>query len=211
MDDAAGVRLVDSHSERGRGDNDGVLASQEADVTIVPVAVVHPGVVVNNGSLSRVPSRKFALKEFGDVLRVFSRVGVNDRRLAGGVRVDDWHEGLEVNPVAATGGLRVDFDVEVRPIDGVDGNVGILENENVLDVSLDFVRAGSREGNDRDVPQLLPLTDALHLEEGRAEVVAPLGAAVDLVDSDAGEGAVVLVERNDVVQPGLELLGGDER
>ena len=178
MDDAADVRLVDAHAE-GDGRNDARdLAREELVMRLAPRRIGQTRVVRSDGGV-----RREALQGLGRGLDLAARRAVDDRRAAGTQGLGDGLQRAHEARVAAAPAAEpqvgtieaLGCDVEARP-----------QAEVVLDVRADPVGGRRREGDQGHV-----FGDAV-AEAGerpvrRAEVVAPLGDAVRLVDRNEGQ------------------------
>jgi len=169
VEDGADVGLVDAHAEGDSGDDDVQFSSLEVALDTLADAGLEAG-VVGGGAAS---------EHGGEVLGGLARGGVDD-----GGAVLRLAEDLGGELVTLGLGHLDDLDVEVVATEAVDEERGLLELELGDDVALDRRCGGGGEGDDgsgtegREVVAESPVVGA--------EVVAPGGDAVGLVDGDEG-------------------------
>ena len=180
MDDEADVRLVDTHAESDGGDNHIHFFHQEGVLVVGARGSVHAGMV--RQCLDAVDGQ-----QLGDLLDLLAAEAVNDAALAG-IFLD------ELDDVTLGIRLVADFIVEVLAIEGILEYAGIQHAEVLLDVGLDLRGRRGRQGDDRRTLDLADdFTDAAVF---RAEIMAPFGDAVGLVNGI--EGDLQLLEQLDV-------------
>ncbi len=166
------VRLVDAHAERDGRDHDEAVLAQEPGLVPGADLAVEARVVRQRGhALGR--------QELGGLLDGVPRQAVDDPGVAGVLGPD------EVEQLLARARLGRDAVLDVRAVERRDELPGVGQLEPLGDLGAGGGRGGRGQGDPGDAgPALVQHRQA---QVVRAEVVAPLGHAVRLVDREQAD------------------------
>ena len=178
--DRAHVGLVDAHPERVGGDHDVGLAAHERVLRAGAGIRGHAGVV--GGRL-----QALGAEQLGDLLGALAGSAIDDR----GAVLFELEARDERSSFAGDGSVTVereDVEAEVRAVEARSHSFGLPEAEPGDDLLRDLGRRGRRAGHRGRVAELLD--DRGQAQVVRAEIVAPLGHAMGLVDDEQGDPAL---------------------
>ena len=173
VEHVAHVALVDAHAERVRRDDDCEVVVEEIVLHARALLVAESRVVAAGGDVLF----REVLVELVDLL---ARGGVDDACLAL-VREDVARGEVALLHAAAH------LEIEVRPVEARDVHVGLRKREQAHDVLAHLGRRRRGEGGDERAARQRGDEGRDRLV-ARAEVMAPLGEAVRLVDGDHRDG-----------------------
>jgi len=193
VDDEADVWFVDAHAEGDGGDDDGAVVADEGFLGGAAFGGLHAGVVAAGGDV--------VFSEEGDgCLDAAAGGAVDDAGLAGAFAEEADHLGIAV-------GFTTDFVEEVGAVEGGADADGIVQGEAGDDVLGDAFGGGGGEGGEGDLGE--GVAEGGEDEVVGAEVVAPFGEAVGLVDGEGGGGAGGAVAEFVEEAVGGEAFGGE--
>ncbi len=171
MHHEAHVGLVDPHAEGDGGDHHLNLVAQEPVLHALALSGAQARVIGGRAdALSRQVVR--------DLFHPLARQGVHDAGLVSPV-------GKKTHQLVERPVLLEHRVADVGPVESGDVPMGVAQTQHADDVLAGLDIGGGGEGHQRHIGEAL----AQHAERGvfRAEVVAPLGDAVGLVDGEEGD------------------------